>query len=403
MRFLSWTTAAFVSSTGVRKTHDSSTACSLVPTVVTELPPVSRAQPESILTAAIREWLVPPAFAADTAAPPSQKEISLLREALATFYGVDRDLEKSQQLLTEAIDAWQRQPPDEKAALYRVRGDCFMAELKPLEAENDYTTAITLLEGPGGNLADPAELPAALLGRARAVRSEGAVSKEKSLQASKDYQKSLRLSSREEWDTDQELEEDGASRNPYAAWEWGTTLRNAGLYDKAYEVHTLAADSFADIADKSRSVISSLDAGIDLAAAGKTEEAKQVLSDAIQTTTKAEARDVELLQRVIAKEGEARVALASILWDNKERGAAEKQLGEACNRLEQLDADATARNARLGRKPELAPARLKFSIDDGAGAFDISCSRFKNEKFLTETLQWPDSLQTKVIKLQNLN
>lgn len=407
MRFL-WTAAAFVSSTDIRKTHESSsTVCSLVPaTIVTELPPADASfqqQPQSIVTSAIQEWLaVPPAFAAETAAPPSQKEIDLLREAMASFYGVDRDLEMSEQLLTEAINAWQRQPPDEKAALYRVRGDCFMAELKPQEAEKDYTTTIDLLEGPGGNLADPSELPTALLGRARAVRSEGVVSKEKSLQASKDYQKSLRLSSREEWDTDQELEEDGASRNPYATWEWGTMLRQAGEYDKAYEVHTLAADSFTDIGDKARSIISSLDAGIDLAAAGKTEEAKKVLKEEIGQTTKAEARDVELLQRVIAKEGEARMALASILWDNKERGAAEKELGEACSRLEQLSADATARNARLGRKPELAPPKLKFSIDDSAGAFDISCSRFKNEKFLTETLQWPNGLQTKVLKLENL-
>lgn len=404
MRFLSWTAAAFVSSTNYRKSNDLPTICSLVPSVVTELPPAAVVhQPESVLLTGMQQWLVASASAAETAAPPSQKEIALLREALATFYGVDRDLQKSEQLLTEAIDAWQRQPPDEKAALYRVRGDCFLAELKPQDAEKDYTTAITLLEGPGGELADKEELPAALLGRARAIRSEGVVSKEKSLQASKDYQKSLRLSSREEWDTDQEMEEDGASRNPYATWEWGTSLRNAGLYDKAYEVHTLAADSFADIADKSRSIISSLDAGIDLAAAGKTEAAKKVLNEAISSTTKAESRDVELLQRVIAKEGEARLALASILWDNKERSAAETQLGEACTRLDQLEADAAARNARLGRKPELAPARLKFSIDDGAGAFDISCSRFKNEKFLTETLQWPDSLQTKVMKLQNLS
>lgn len=400
------TTAAFVTTRGVEKTLDSSTARHLVPAaIVAELPPIAHTQQhQSILNRAIQEWIgVPSAFAADTTiAPPTQSEVTLLREALASFYGVDRDLDKSEQLLTQAINAWQRQPPDEKAALYRVRGDCYMAQLKPFEAESDYTTTINLLEGTGGELADPQELPAALLGRARAIRSEGVVSKDKALQASKDYQKSLRLSSREEWDTDQENEEDGASRNPYAAWEWGSELRQAGLYDKAFEVHTLASDSFADIGDKPRSIISLLDAGIDLAAGGKTEAAKKLLSSAIDQTTRAESRDVELLQRVIAKEGEARMALASILWDNKERPAAEKELGEACSRLEQLEADAAARNAKLGRKPELAPPKLKFSIDDGAGAFDISCSRFKNEKFLTETLQWPAPLQTKVLKLEKL-
>lgn len=37
-------------------------------------------------------------------------------------------------------------------------------------------------------------------------------------QAAKDYQLALRLSSREEWDTDAENEADGATKNPYAAW-----------------------------------------------------------------------------------------------------------------------------------------------------------------------------------------
>ena len=228
------------------------------------------------------------------------------------------------------------------------------------------------------------------------------MSTEQSLQAAKDYQKALRLSSREEWDTDKEMEEDGATRNPYAAWEWGSSLRQAGMYDKAAEAHSLASVAFDEIGDRARSVISSLDAGIDLAAAGNVDEAKAVLKKAIARTTTVEGRDVELLQRVIAKEGEGRIALASLLWDTKEKGAAETQLGDACIRLEQLEADTQARNARLGLKPSATPDRVKFSIDDGIGAFDISCSKFKNKQFLTETLQWPDSLQAKVNKLQNL-
>ena len=64
----------------------------------------------NLLANGISEWLVPSALAAD-AAPPTQDEIKLLREAFATFYGVDRDLEKSEKLLSNAIDAWQRQPP----------------------------------------------------------------------------------------------------------------------------------------------------------------------------------------------------------------------------------------------------------------------------------------------------
>ena len=43
------------------------------------------------------------------------------------------------------------------------------------------------------------------------------------------------------------------------------------------------------------------------------QEAKDLLTKAIALTTTVQGRDVALLQRVIAKEGEARVALASIL------------------------------------------------------------------------------------------
>jgi len=124
----------------------------------------------------IREFLVPSANAAAEAeaslsstsasatssSPPTQEEIKLLREAFATFYGLDRDLVKSEDLLNKVITAWQRQAPDEKAGLYRVRGDCYMAMLRPNDAERDYTTAIELLKGPGGDSADPSELPMSL-------------------------------------------------------------------------------------------------------------------------------------------------------------------------------------------------------------------------------------------------
>lgn len=168
------------------------------------------------LTRGIREWLVPAAMA-ESASPPTQEEIKLLREAFATFYGVDRDLEKAEQLLTKAIDAWQRQPPAEKAGLYRVRGDCYMSLLQPQNAEKDYAKAIECLQGPGGEQADSSELPTSLLGRARAIRCQGkSVTPHQLEQAARDYQLSLRLSSRGEWDTDAENEEDGAGRNPYA-------------------------------------------------------------------------------------------------------------------------------------------------------------------------------------------
>ena len=89
---------------------------------------------KSVLNDGIQSWIqdnimVPPAnAAAETSAPPppTKDEIKLLREAFAAFYGVDRDSTLAESLLSQAIEAWQRQPPDEQAGLYRVRGDVYM-------------------------------------------------------------------------------------------------------------------------------------------------------------------------------------------------------------------------------------------------------------------------------------
>ena len=90
----------------------------------------SSSSPSSpMLLTGIREWLVPSANAAEAAEPPTQEEVKLLREAFATFYGLDRDLVKSEKLLSQVVEAWQRQAPDEKAGLYRVRGDCYMVRM----------------------------------------------------------------------------------------------------------------------------------------------------------------------------------------------------------------------------------------------------------------------------------
>jgi len=233
----------------------------------------------------------------------------------------------------------------------------------------------------------------------------GQSTKEQYAQAAEDYQIALRLTSREDWDTDAENEEDGATRNPYAAWEWGMARRGAGDYKGAAESHTIASRAFKDIGDRPRSVIAALDAGIDLAASDDVTSAKTRLQNSIDSTTAAQANDVELLQRVIAKEGEARIALASVLWTANEKPAAEDQLYQACARLDQLQADADARRAlrvKKGLAPDPPiPQRLSYTIDDIVGP-DASCSRYKNQEFLTKTLSWPESLQIKAAKLTKL-
>jgi len=351
----------------------------------------------------IREWLIPSANAADSSTPPTADEVKLLREAFEVLYG-ERNPAKAEGLLSKAITAWESQPPDERAGLYRVRGDCYTGMLQPENAVTDYGTALSLLSGPGGKLADPAEIPAARLGRARAQLGMGQITKEQYTQAAEDYQIALRLTSREDWDTDAENEEDGAARNPYAAWEWGIARRGAGDYQGAAESHKIASRAFKDIGDRPRAVIAALDAGIDLAASDDIDSARTTLTKAIDSTTSAEANDVELLQRVIAKEGEARIALASILWA-KDKSAAEDQLYQACTRLDQLQADADARRAlrvKKGLAPDPPiPKRLSYTIDDIVGP-EASCTRYKNQEFLSKTLAWPEALQTKVSKLNKL-
>lgn len=424
--FASWIGAAFLAPQIPSPQNVETTTGVTIPSFLQAQSELQQQQQQSSLLLnpfhdAASTWLASSA----SAPPPSPADITLLRQAFAEFYGVERDLSKSLDLLNQVIDKWQGQPADELAGLYRVRGDCYMLLANADAARQDYDAAVQLLQGPGGSQADPVELPTALLGRARATKSLGrttVVGKNQAGQVAADYQLALKLSSREEWDTDEELIDDGASRNPYAAWEWGTVLRWDNRWKEAATAHLLAADAFADIGDTPRAVISKVDAGIDLVAAasiqGKNDEtAVSMLETAISKTKGVEGRDVKLLQRVIVKEGEGRMALAAYLWDQGQRQDAETVLGDACIRLEQLQADAAQRASVEAAKKQAqgstsasssptsmaaSSGGLLFSIDDDIPSSGMSCYKFKNPTFLTEQLGWPEQLQKKVIKLQTL-
>mmetsp|Transcript_22484 Transcript_22484/g.47568 ORF Transcript_22484/g.47568 Transcript_22484/m.47568 type:complete len:446 (-) Transcript_22484:650-1987(-) len=361
----------------------------------------------------VGEFLVPPAFAAEASGPPTKNEILTLQKAFAAFYGTQRDPQAALPLLDESIQAFQRQPADERAGLYRVRGDCKMALKNPTAAIEDYTTAIELLNLPEAkDKADPVELPASILGRARAIRSLGSkATPQQAETAAKDYKEALVLSSREDWDTVEEKLEDGAKTNPYAAWEYGMALRRNEQYEEAKTVHLLASDLFDAISDRSRSVISLLDAGIDAAcveaSSSKDSGAKDLLKKAVAYTTTAESRDVSLLQRVVAKEGEGRIVLAAIEWtdtkDKSLRGDAEKELSTACERLDQLEQDALARGKKAPPPSTSTAQPLRFNIDDYPGALETSCSRLtKNKDFQSDRLELPTVMQDKIQKLNQL-
>jgi len=258
------------------------------------------------------------------------------------------------------------------------------------------------------------------LGRARAIRSLGPkqITDKQAAIGVEDYKQTLIMNSREDWDTIQEQIEDGAKTNPYAAWEYGMALRQNSQYEEAKVIHLLTSDFFDSISDRSRSVISLLDAGIDAACqeivSGKVSEssndddAKSILKKAVKYTTTAEGRDVALLQRVVAKEGEGIVVLAALECSDKSlRNDAEQQLSTACERLDQLEQDGLQRmdankKTTAGGASSTTTTSLRFNIDDYPGALEASCSRFKNTDFQTERLEWPTILQDKTQKLLQL-
>ena len=244
-------------------------------------------------------------------------------------------------------------------------------------------------------------------------------------QASNDYEAYFTLTSSLDNDDSNSKNEgeisdviiDGMQKNPYAAWEWGMVNRVAQDYYMAAEIHQLSMVAFDDIGDKPRSVICGLDRGIDLAnglgGSGSSKvDSKQlsivrkILEDAIESDVNVEGRDVELLQRLVAKEGEARTALAGILWNSNAKAAAEAQYGTACTRLDELNADYQRReqlNEGRMAPPKPSGVGLGYSIDDINGANEASCSRFKNDKFVEEKLVWSEDLQTKVKKFLTLS
>ena len=138
--------------------------------------------------------------------------------------------------------------------------------------------------------------------------------------------------------------------------------------------------------------------------------ARQTLEDATQSNANVRGRDVELLQQLVSKEGEASIALSGIIWNssNQNEGAAKFQYGTACAWLDELNADyQTQEDERFkrGREPLVKPrgTSLGYSMDDIVGADEASCSRFKNEKIIEEKLVWNEELQRMMKKFLTLS
>ncbi|KAL7443341.1 hypothetical protein ACHAXH_009156 [Discostella pseudostelligera] len=389
----------------------------------------------------------------------TQSEISLLQKAFASYYdNSNKNVEQSKELLGECISIWTStsQSGDEIAALYRVRGDVNMA----------YPTRPRLTTPPPFTIwkvrMDTRPIRSQMMMQKMGRQSDVPIVAQM-MQASKDYEVYFTATSRlddEVIENESEKKEgnsvvaftkdgtsnnkrgvdstrlfssvikDGIQRNPYAAWEWGMVYRSLHMYNKAAEMHRLAALAFEEIGDNARSVICALDRGIDLAC-GLTEDnnvmgkgkssneagrrismVKEVLEDAISSDVDVGGRDVELLQRLVAKEGEARVVLSGVLWSldqsNGSKAAAEAQFGTCCTRLDELNADYRARMGKTstsnnGKTSKSISGSVGFSIDDIVGADEASCSRFKNDNFIEEKLVWNDGMKILVKRFLSLS
>lgn len=379
---------------------------------------------------------------------PSKQDILLLRNAFAEFYGMNKNYETSLELLSQTIDIWiqKKLPPDELSALYRVRGDCYMELGNAINAASDYNNAIELIKI-SKNQKDiivfdddsesddqiKSEYIIALLGRARANRNIALTSttdnKKYAIQSSNDYENAIILSSRYN-DYDDKIDSiiDGSIRNPYATWEWGSTLRLVNDdWTYASQIHTIASKSFDEIGDKAHGIISYIDSGIDLAAtASKSmkanndakQEAITILRKGIQQTKGITSRDIPLLRHVIVKEGEGRIVLASLLWNNiQTRSDAETILGDACIRLDQLQTQLdiqqvqqqklrTVQQIQLDEQDKLKTySRVLYSIDDEIdiyGGIIKSSTCYPKKTYMNEQLHWPDTLQQLVVQLETL-
>ena len=114
------------------------------------------------LLAGILSATAVPAYAID----PSPAALQIVQSALESSSQQKPDAVGK---LDKAISTWKSEklPDDELAGLYRLRADARNRLGAPDKAEADLSEVVLLLRGPGAAAADPAELPRALLFRAR--------------------------------------------------------------------------------------------------------------------------------------------------------------------------------------------------------------------------------------------
>ena len=278
------------------------------------------------LLAGILSATVVPAYAID----PSPAALQIVQQALESSSAQKSD---AVPLLDKAINTWKKEklPDDELAGLYRLRADARNRLGAPDKAEADLTEVVRLLRGPGAAAADPAELPRALLFRARLAFARSAWSA-----AREDAAAALALD-----DNLENLEQ----KNPFTY----ELLGRAALRDGDYAA---AAASFGDAEkahDRVGDAIRARNAGADRAlallgagdAAGSTETRRIFAQKSNPRTNNPD--DIPLLQELSRKDAELHLALGAKLAAKGDGKDANALWETGCVRLRTYVDDATAR------------------------------------------------------------
>merc|ERR1719460_3479251 len=311
------------------------------PALCTQHPSTTRSDRKCIAKApqaSVRKCLAPALLAGilfatavpALAAEPSPAALQIVQQALESSSAQKSD---AVPLLDKAITTWKSEklPDDELAGLYRLRADARNRLGAPDKAEADLTEVVRLLRGPGAAAADPAELPRALLFRARLEFARGAWAS-----AREDASAALAL--------DDQLE-NLEQKNPFTY----ELLGRAALRDGDFAA---AAASFGDAEkahDRVGDAIRARNAGADraLALLGAGDEAgsaetRRVFAQKSNPRTN-NPDDIPLLQDLSRKDAELHLALAAKLAAKGAVKDANALWETGCVRLRTYVDDATAR------------------------------------------------------------
>ena len=309
-----------------------------VTALCTQHPSTTRSNRKCIAKGVARKCLAPALLAGilsatavpAVAAEPSPAALQIVQQALESSSAQKPDAVSK---LDKAISTWKSEklPDDELAGLYRLRADARNRLGAPDKAEADLTEVVRLLRGPGAAAADPAELPRALLFRARLEFARSAWSA-----AREDAAAALALD-----DNLENLEQ----KNPFTY----ELLGRAALRDGDYAAAAAAFGSAEKAHDRVGDAIRARNAGADRAlallgagdAAGSTETRRIFAQKSNPRTNNPD--DIPLLQELSRKDAELHLALGAKLAAKGDGKDANALWETGCIRLRTYVDDATAR------------------------------------------------------------